>query len=213
MVSLASNYSRWWRSFAVSVMSPSRSLSSNRMAAVILRSSAGSPTSIAPALLVTFVQNRYYLSSPRIPSRVSTVNDATRWPTSSIVRPAWFRTDSGMCSFERIIAFISLSGSSSLPSSNVHWSVAQLLHRASTCIVHLVWHTIRTPILRLSPDIFAGIYLLFGANTCDVDVSSFNTSQCFTQQPACRSLPDPTRRISKRYRLDYYSGQTRPTNK
>ena len=56
-----------WRSFAVSVKSPSHSLSSNRMGAFLLRDSAGSPTPIAAALLVTFVQNRYNCSSPWIP--------------------------------------------------------------------------------------------------------------------------------------------------
>ena len=49
-------------------------LSSNRMGAFILRGSAGSPTSTAPALLVTFVQNRCTCSSPRIPLSVSTAS-------------------------------------------------------------------------------------------------------------------------------------------
>ena len=45
--------------FAVSVKYPP-----NRIGAFLLRYGAGTPTQIAPALLVTFVQNRYNCSSP-----------------------------------------------------------------------------------------------------------------------------------------------------
>ena len=55
------------RSFAVSVKSPSHDLTSNRTGAFLLRGSASSPMSISPALLVTFVQNMYTCSSPRMP--------------------------------------------------------------------------------------------------------------------------------------------------
>ena len=119
MVSLASMYSRRWRSFAGCVKSLSHSVSSSRMGAFLLQDSAGSPTSITRALLVTFVHNWSNCSSPRIPLIVSTIIDATCWPSwqtrlvlqefssgcrrvSAVVRPAWPRrsTGSGMCSFE-----------------------------------------------------------------------------------------------------------------
>ena len=49
-------------------------ISSNRMGAFLLRGSAGSPTSTAPSLLVTFVQNRSTFSSPRMPLSISTAS-------------------------------------------------------------------------------------------------------------------------------------------
>ena len=58
----------------VSGKSPSHSISSNRMGAFLLRGSAGSPTSTAPAVPITFVQNRSTCSSPRIPLSVSTAS-------------------------------------------------------------------------------------------------------------------------------------------
>ena len=57
---------------------PWHNLSSNLLGAFLL---GGSPTSISPALLVTFVQNTYNCSSARIPLSVSIVIDATCWPS------------------------------------------------------------------------------------------------------------------------------------
>ena len=55
------------------------------MGAFLFRGSAGSPTSTAPALLVTFVQNRFTCSSPRIPFSVSTASSTYTtfncWPS------------------------------------------------------------------------------------------------------------------------------------
>ena len=146
------------------------------MGAFLLRGSAGSPTSTAPALLVTFVQNRSTCSSPRIPLSVSTASstyttltfmaeatcaadfNSSCWRVSAVVRPIWPRTCSGICSFEtKCREFLPSSPyrarSTSLASSGVDRSTVQLLvmlPRASTFIVHLVWHIVRTPILPLS---------------------------------------------------------------
>ena len=79
-------YSWRWRPFVVSVKSPSHSLSSNRVGAFLLWGSAGSPTSIALALMVTFVQNRSNCSSLRIPLSVSAVIDATSWQTRLVLQ-------------------------------------------------------------------------------------------------------------------------------
>ena len=59
-----------------------------------------------------------------------------------------------------------------------------MLPRASICIVHLVWHMVRTPILQLSHGILSlirrhipclrGEYVVSVMDSCDVDITYLN---------------------------------------
>ena len=112
------------------------------------------------------------------------------WCVSAVVCPIWSRIGSGICSFEtKCSEFLPSSPyrarSTSLASSGVDRSTVQvMLPRASTFIVHLVWHMVRTPILPLSPGrpIFSLIrrsissfwdeYFIRLISSCDVDIAS-----------------------------------------
>ena len=126
---------------------------------------------------------------------------------SAVVRPIWSRTGSGICSFEtKCREFLPSSPyrarSTSLASSGVDRSTGQLLvmlPRASTFIVHLVWHMVRTLILPLSPgrpifslirrniSSFWGEYFISLMSSCDVDFASTRRLAS-----ACRSLSHST---------------------
>ena len=121
------------------------------------------------------------------------------WRVSAVVRPIWSRTDSGICSFEaKHREFLPSSPyrarSTSLASSQVDWSIVQLLmmHYPGRLplSVHLVWHMVRTPILPLSPGMFSLIrrnissffcaYFRSLMSSCDVDIASLNTAPSFS---------------------------------
>ena len=71
----------------VSGKSPSHSIYHQiEFGAFLLRGRAGSPRSTAPALLVTFIQNRSTFSSPRITLRVSTASSTY---TTFNCLPSW----------------------------------------------------------------------------------------------------------------------------
>ena len=128
------------------------------------------------------------------------------WRVSAVVRPIWSRT--GICSFQtKCREFLPSSPyrarSTSLASSGVDRSTVQLLvmlPRASTVIVHLVWHMVRTPILSLSPGrpIFSLIrrnissfwdeYFISLMSSCDVDIASTRRLAS-----SCRSFSHSTR--------------------
>ena len=128
------------------------------------------------------------------------------WRVSAVVRPIWSRTGSGICSFEtKCRKFLPSSPyrawSTSLASSGVDRSTVQLLvmlPRASTFIVHLVWHMVRTPILSPGKPIFSLIrrnissfwdeYFISLMCSCDIDIASTRRLAS-----ACRSLSHSTR--------------------